>query len=156
MAIAARLAEYLQEHDIPYEVLDHSHSRSSMETAQRAHIPGDRLAKTVVLEDEEGYLLAVLPASHRLDLGELHRQLNRSLGLATEQELEVMFEDCETGAIPPAASAYGLEAIVDGALAEQPDVFIEAGDHERLLHLSAENFAALLEGARHSQFSRHL
>ncbi|MGA7799279.1 MAG: YbaK/EbsC family protein [Gammaproteobacteria bacterium] len=156
MAIAARLAEYLQRHDIGYDVVAHPHSRSSLETAQRAHVPGNRLAKTVVLEDDEGFLLAVLPASHRLDLGELHRQLNRSLGLATEQELELVFEDCEVGAIPPAGAAYGLEAVVDDSLAEQPDVYVEAGDHERLLHLSAESFAALVEGAQHRHFSRHM
>lgn len=156
MAIAIKLADYLRQHDIAYDLVAHAHSGSSLESAQRAHVPGDRLAKSVMLEDEEGYLLAVLPASHRLDLGELHRQLNRSLGLATEQELGVVFQDCEIGAIPPAAAAYGLEAVVDDSLAEQPDVYIEAGDHESLLHLSAESFALLVEGAQHQQFSRHM
>jgi Ala-tRNA(Pro) deacylase len=127
-----------------------------MESAQLAHVPGDRIAKSVVLEDERGYLLAVLPASCRVDLGELHRQTRRNLGLATEYELGALFEDCEPGAVPPLGPAYDLETIVDETLAEQPDIYFEAGDHEQLVHVSAEAFETLLGEAQHTDFSRHM
>jgi len=39
---------------------------------------------------------------------------------------------------------------------EEPDVYVEAGDHERLVHLSGEDFDALLEDASRATFSRHL
>jgi Ala-tRNA(Pro) deacylase len=136
-------------------VLAHPHSSSSLETAQAAHVPGDMIAKTVVLEDEAGYVLAVLPASCRVDLAELHRQTSRRLGLATERELEGLFNDCEIGAVPPLGSLYQMETIVDDALAEQSDIYFEAGDHEQLIHVSAETFEALMGEARHAGFSRH-
>ena len=68
-----------------------------METAAEAHVPGDRLIKCVVIEDYQGYLLVALPSTHRLELGQLHRQLQRNLGLATESELVGLFKDCEIG-----------------------------------------------------------
>jgi len=156
MTIAYRVSEYLTEQDADYEILDHPHSSTSMETAQLSHVPGDRIAKTVVLEDDRGYLLAVLPASCRVDLGELHRQTNRNLGLASEYELGALFDDCEPGAVPPFGGIYDLDTIVDESLSEQSDVYFEAGDHERLIRVSAETFEVLLGEAQHSEFSRPL
>ena len=156
MTIAYRISEYLTEQDADYEILDHPHSSTSMETAQLSHVPGDRIAKTVVLEDDRGYVLAVLPASCRVDLGELHRQTNRNLGLASEYELGALFDDCEPGAVPPFGGIYDLDTIVDESLSEQSDVYFEAGDHERLIRVSAETFEVLLGEAQHSEFSRPL
>ena len=156
MTIATRVVNYLVEQDADYDVLAHPHSSSSLETAQSAHVPGDMIAKSVVLEDDGGYLLAVLPASCRVDLAQLHRQTRRRLGLATEQELEALFNDCEPGAVPPFGSVYQMDTIVDEALAEQSDIYFEAGDHEQLVHVSAETFEALMGDAQHTEFSRHL
>lgn len=156
MSIATRVVNYLIEQDVDYEVVGHPHSASSLETAELAHVPGDRLAKSVLLEDETGYLLAILPASCRVDLGELHRQTHRNLGLATEPELEALFADCEPGALPPFGTIYDMESVVDGTLAEQSDVYFEAGDHEQLIRVSGETFQALMGEVQYSCFGRHL
>lgn len=156
MTIARRVASYLAEQDADFEVIRHPHSSTSMETAQLAHVPGACIAKSVVLEDDRGYLLAVLPASCRVDLGELHRQTNRNLGLATEYELGALFEDCEPGAVPPFGGVYEMDTIIDDSLAEQSDIYFEAGDHEQLIHVSAETFETLMGDVQHSEFSRHL
>jgi len=156
MPVASRISAYLAEQDADFDVVDHPHSSTSIESAQLAHIPGDRIAKSVVLADERGYLLAVLPASCKVDLGELHRLTNRNLGLVTEYELGALFDDCEPGAVPPFGNVYDIDTIVDESLVEQSDVYFEAGDHERLIHMSAETFENLLGDARHSEFSRHM
>ena len=154
MAIASTVSNYLAEHDVAYDVLTHPHTATSGESAQAAHVPGTRLAKSVVLEDEQGYLMVVLPSNRQINLGELHRQLNRNLGLATEGELGSLFNDCEIGALPAMGPAYGMETVVDDELAEQSDIYFEAGDHEQLIHVSAETFQTLLgESARHDRFS---
>ncbi len=154
MAIATTVSNYLAEHDVAYDVLTHPHTATSGESAEAAHVPGTRLAKSVVLEDDHGYLMVVLPSNRQVNLGELHRQLNRSLGLATEGELGSLFSDCEIGALPAVGPAYGMETLVDDALAEQSDIYFEAGDHEQLIHVTAETFQSLLgEEARHGRFS---
>jgi len=155
MGIAMRISDYLAEQDADYEIIGHPHSSTSMESAELAHVPGARIAKSVVLGDERGYVLAVLPASCRVDLGEIHRQTNRNLGLVTEYELDALFEDCEPGAVPPFGNVYNLDTIVDENLVEQSDVYFEAGDHECLIHVSGETFETLLADAQLSEFSRH-
>jgi Ala-tRNA(Pro) deacylase len=153
MPIAHRVSEYLAEQDADFDIIRHPHSSTSIESAQLAHVPGNRIAKSVVLGDERGYLLAVLPASARVDLGELHRQTNRNLGLASEYELGALFDDCEPGAVPPFGNVYSLDTIVDESLVEQSDIYFEAGDHERLIHVSAETFENLLGDVQHSEFA---
>ena len=156
MTMATTLSRFLTDHQVPYEILAHNHTASSMETAQAAKVPGARVAKSVVLGDEHGYVMAILPATRRVDLAELHRQLNRPLELVPEGELRALFQDCDMGAVPPIGPAYGMDTVVDDCLAEQSDVYLEAGDHEQLIHLTGEDFDVLLDQARHMNFSRRL
>ncbi|MDH3979858.1 MAG: YbaK/EbsC family protein [Gammaproteobacteria bacterium] len=154
MAIAMTVSNYLDRYGVDYDILSHPHTVTSGQSAEAAHVPGTRLAKSVLLEDDGGYLMVVLPSNRQVDLGELHRQMNRSLGLATESELVRLFSDCEIGALPALGPAYGIETVVDDAIAEQPDIYFEAGDHEQLVHVSAETFSTLLgDSTRHGQFS---
>lgn len=156
MAIAIKLQEYLERQGIKYDLLEHAYTIDSMHTASVAHIPGDYLAKCVLLEDEDGYLLAVIPATHRVDLAMLRRLLNRRLGLATEQELADLFGDCELGAIPPIGRAYGIDVVMDESLAGCKEVYFEAGDHTELVHVNGGDFQGLMTGAMRGYFSRHV
>jgi Ala-tRNA(Pro) deacylase len=156
MAIATQLKQYLTQQGAQYELLTHPHSGSSMETAQAAHIPGDRLAKAVVVTDGTSYYVVAIPSDHHVDLGALHSHLQRPVGLATEADTRPLFPDCELGAIPPLGAAYGLQTLWDAALAQQPEVFLEAGDHELLLRIGVEEFQRLLGEAAQGHFSRHL
>ncbi len=144
MAIASTVSHYLSRQGAEYDILSHPHTSTSGETAQVSHVPGALLAKPVLLEDERGYLMAIVPSNRQVNLGELHRQMNRNLGLATEGELGALFSDCEVGALPPLGPAYGIETIIDNEIAEQADIFFEAGDHEQLIHVTAETFSNLL------------
>jgi Ala-tRNA(Pro) deacylase len=153
MAIAVSLKEYLDSRGIAYDVITHERATSMLEAAQCAGIPGDCVVKTVVLEDEDGYMLAAVPASHHIRMGALRRALNRPAGLATEGELAGLFADCELGAIPPVGEVYGLEVIVDDSLNGQPDLYFEGGDHRTLVHVHRDAFARLMQGARHGRIT---
>lgn len=156
MAIAITLEQYLQDQQINFEVLQHNKTHTSLETASVARISGNSVAKCVILEDEAGYVMVVLPASHQLDLTRVHEQISRPLTFANENDLLRLFSDCEPGAIPPIGDAYGLEMLVDDSLAEQADIYFEAGDHEALVHVDTENFESLTGEALHGCFSHHL
>ena len=106
MTIAASVQDCLVREGVHYDLIAHERTQDSNHSAQAAHIPGDRLAKCVMLEDDKGFLMAVVPASHKVDLAAVRRQLNRELGLATHRELVELFKDCEPGALPPLGLAY--------------------------------------------------
>jgi Ala-tRNA(Pro) deacylase len=155
MAIALTLERYLDTKHVKYDVIAHEPTNSSMQTAEACHIPGDRLAKAVLLRDEVGYALAVLPASHHIRLSELRRQFGDDVELATEREIADLFQDCVRGAIPVLGECYGLDVVVDDSIEEQPDVYFEGGDHATLVHMSHAQFAGLTATARHGCFSAH-
>ena len=156
MAMAMTLQDYLGRWGVEYDVLPHPHTVSSLETAEAAHVPGDQLAKCVMMEDYRGYLMVVVPASHQVEFSMLDDELDRRLELAAEEELADIFTDCELGAIPPLGEAYGVDVAIDDSLVNCDDVYFEAGDHAELIHLRGEDFRDLMAGAEHGRYSIHL
>jgi Ala-tRNA(Pro) deacylase len=155
MAIAPTLATCLKQAGIQPEILTHAHTPSASRTAQATHVSGDRVAKAVLLKDEAGYLLAVLPASHHLRLDAVEALTGRSLTLAAEDEIGRTFPDCEIGAVPPVGTAYGLPAVVDDSLVKEPEIYLEGGDHTTLVRVTREDFAQLMQGAQAGVLSLH-
>jgi Ala-tRNA(Pro) deacylase len=154
MAIAPTLAKYLATKNVAYDVLAHIPTQSALRTARACHIPGGCLAKAVLLRDEQGYALAVLPASHHIRLTDLKRQFGDDVELASEREIIEIFEDCARGAVPAIGECYGLDVVVDDDIDAQPEIYFEGGDHATLVHMTHAEFAALTWMARHGSFSR--
>lgn len=153
MAIGLTLQKYLAENGIAYDVLPHTHTSSSMNTAQSAKISGKNLAKSVILEDESGYLMAVIPATEHVQFRKVNHALNRHLGMAIESELDTLFSDCELGAVPAVGSAYSMESIVDDKLLDCSDIYFEAGNHRDLIHMEGNAFRRLTKNAQHAVIS---
>jgi Ala-tRNA(Pro) deacylase len=153
MSMSTTLRGYLEAQGRPYEVLHHARAVTSMETAQAAHVPGRRVAKSVLIEDEEGYLIAVIPATHRLLFGVMRERFGHRFGLATEREMKTLFTECEAGSLPPFGQVFGLRVVVDDALLDEDDVYCESGDHTELVHVTGSTFRALMNQAEHGRFS---
>lgn len=135
---------------VDYEILRHHHTSTSLAAARTAHVDPRSLAKAVVLQDQIGPLLAVVPASERLDLERLRTALRRpALDFLPEELLDQLFYDCEKGAIPPLGPDYRVPTVVDTRLRDLEEVYFEAGDHEDLVHVDQTSFRALLRGAEY-------
>ena len=133
MTIAPTLQKYMDERGIRYDLVPHEPTLSARGSAHAGHIPSDRLAKAVVLNDGGRYKLAVLPASHHLQLSDLRTELGQEVQLATEPEAAGIFRDCALGAVPPAGACYGLDVIIDTSINQQQELYFEGGDHTTLV-----------------------
>ena len=151
MSMAARLKWYLDSHDVPYEVVHHARTLSARDAARSAHVPSGRVAKCILLEDERGYVLAIVPASCRVHLAAMRDLLGRDLELASEAELSDVFADCELGAVPAAGTPYNVPVFVDDSLLQLPDLYFEAGGHEDLVHVSHDAFEKLAAASGHGR-----
>lgn len=158
MAIAKQVAAYLQQMEADFKVVVHPHSSSSMDTAERAHVPGDALAKGIVLKEDDGYLLVVLPSDYHVELENLGKKLQQKVKMVDESELDKLFPDCELGAVPPLGTAYGIKTIWDPetSLGRLDEIFFEAGDHQHLIQVSGEQFHELMATAERGGFSHHI
>lgn len=155
MTIAITLLKFLAQHGVAYDIMPHRHTENSLDSAHAAKVPDNEMAKPIILEDETGCLMAVVPATHHVKIGELNHILNRKMGLATETKIRGLFSDCDLGAIPPIGEAYGIETIVDNRLNNCNDVYFEAGDHEDLIHVKGSAFRKLMKKSQHANFCIH-
>ena len=154
MSIAPTIQNYLRETGIDYDLVPHAPSYTASRIAQSAHVSGDLLAKGVLLNTDHGYMMAVVPASHKVDLSGLSHRMKERLGLASENEIDMIFDDCDPGATPACASAYAMRVIVDTSLDDKEDLYMESGDHENLIHVKKKAFARLMAEAEHAGIIR--
>jgi Ala-tRNA(Pro) deacylase len=155
MAIALTLQQYLDDQFIDYDVMTHERTSTASQSAEASHVPGDCLAKGVVLSREGGFLIAVVPASCMVRLDAIQRLVQGPIAIAAEDEISELFPDCDAGAVPALAAAYGLQAIVDDSLDERADIYLEGSDHRSLIHMSGSQFRELLQGVPHGRITRH-
>jgi Ala-tRNA(Pro) deacylase len=146
MSIPRRVRDYLDSHKVPYEWLPHPQAFTAQEVAHSLHVSGKRLAKVVVLDADGRLVMAVLPASHRLNLPELKAELAvQRLQMLPESELVKIFPDCDLGAIPPFGNLYGIDVYVDRAVVEAGEIVFTAGTHVDAARMKYSDYAALVQ-----------
>ena len=122
------VTEHLERRGVAFEVAEHPRVLTSMAEARALGITADEVVKTVVLATDWGLALVVVPASRRLDL-RLAREAvgDHAARLASEDELQRSFSECELGALPPLGSLLGAPVFVDPEVLEHDTVMFAAG-----------------------------
>lgn len=142
---AQKLKEFLDSHNVEYVTINHSPAYTAQRIAELAHIPGKELAKTVVVKLDGKFSMAVLPASHRVDLDYLKRGVTASnVEVASEAEFKNLFPDCEVGAMPPFGNLYDMDVYVAEKLTEDEEIAFNSGSHTELVKLSYKDFENLV------------
>ena len=146
---AAAMVEYLDGHHVPYEFLEHEPTMSAAAEAEATGRPRSQVAKTVVLHDERGCVLAIVPASERLDRHKVTEALgsDRPLRLASEEEMAEDFPGFEVGATPPLGPMLPRAELVDPRLLDNDRIVCAGGDHRHSLFLDPRDVVRLA-GAR--------
>lgn len=148
-----KIESYLADCNVPFEIVNHAHSSTSLQTAHAAGIDAGRVAKAVLLEGDGCVLAALVPADQDVRLGQLTEDLGRHIHLADETTIRRMFSDCDPGAMPGLPIAWGIEMVWEDELLAQPDLYLEAGDHTRLIHIKTQHLQDALAEMNHCHFS---
>src|SRR5215831_10236088 len=129
MSVFERLETWLRQHGVAFTVLRHEPVFTS---EQAAAVRGTSLAsgaKALVLKAGDNFCLAVLPADRKLDSKKARDALGvKGLRFATKEEVEQL-TGLQPGSIPPFGSLFGLKTYCEPALAENPSINFNAGDH---------------------------
>jgi Ala-tRNA(Pro) deacylase len=150
------ILDFLRSKGVWFEGLLHQPASSSAKRARNARIAGRSVAKAVLIRAGGSYLLAVLPASRRIDLDRLSQVIGlpvSDLRLATPEELLASFPDCEPGVVPAFGRLYGVPTLVDSGLSEIADIAVSANTRHEGIWMHFSDFAAIEEPAQAS-FSR--
>jgi Ala-tRNA(Pro) deacylase len=149
MAICERLQRSFYEEEASYRLVPHAEAFTATRVAAASHAPGREMVKVVMLRDDRGaFLMAVLPASTRLDVDALMWAMG-GLGfrLATEAEFGPLFPDCEVGAMPPFGALYGMRMYLDPCLADFDEIVFQAGSHREVVVMSYREYARVAHSA---------
>lgn len=139
------LKKFLDEEDVKYVTIRHSPAFTAQEIAASAHVPGQELAKTVIVSLDGELAMVVLPATDQVDLERLQNVSGSDrVELASEGEFEDRFPDCETGAMPPFGNLYDMDVYVAEHLAEDDEIAFNAGTHTELIRMSFDDFRRLV------------
>jgi len=151
-----QVTEFLDKSGVSYEVTEHTPAFTAQQMAAAVHEPGKYVAKPVIVKTDGKYMMCVLSACYKIDLGALKNQLGaKSVELAEEKEIGKIFEDCELGAEPPFGNLYDLPTIMDKALEEDEHIMFQAGTHEKAIRMSMDDYRKLVE-PKVLQFSYHM
>jgi Ala-tRNA(Pro) deacylase len=148
-----RVPLFLTDHQVPFDTLVHPPAYTAQRRAKYLRIPGKQLAKCVLLAGAQGYRLAVLPATHRVDPEAVARELGAAFRLADDRDIAAVFRDCEWGALAPFGTLYGLSTILDDALDPDALIVFEAQRHGVAIRMRCQDFERL-EKPRRFRFAR--
>jgi len=141
-----RVIEFLDKEAVHYDLSEHPPTFTAQEMAAVEHEPGRFVAKPVIVKAGDEYLMCVLPACCKIDLGRLKEQLGAdSVELADETEIGKMFDDCELGAEPPFGSLYNMQTVMDKALEEDDHIKFQAGTHAKSLSMKMDDYRRLVK-----------
>lgn len=130
MAAPEKIVDYLRAKGIECERIAHSETFSAVDEARTIGLDAEEVAKVLVLHGKRGPMLLALPASHRVDLPTVHRELgDPHARLATEEEMAQDLPGFELGSVPPIAELTGAPLYVDEHLLGHANVVFAAGTH---------------------------
>ena len=138
---------FLEAEGVRHEVVEHRPTFSAAAEARAAGAELREAAKTLALHDHDGYRMAVIPASHRLDMHRVRELLGATshLRLATEAELELDFPMFDVGAMPPLGPMMPMPEIIDVHLLYHDTVLCAGGDHRHSVRVDPRDLLRVCE-----------
>ena len=112
MAVVPTVQEFLRRANVPYAVVPHIRAYTAQEEAAVTHVPGRDWAKAVICFADGEPIQAVVPADFDIDFDRLAQMVGvNEIRMATEEELDWLFPDCEPGAMPAPRAAIPSDGV---------------------------------------------
>jgi hypothetical protein len=88
----------------------------------------------------------IVPASRRVDLARVRELLGaENARLASEAEMDKVFTDCDTGAMPPLRHWKDVTVLMDASMSKARDLVFQAGTHEDTIRLRFQDWFELVQ-----------
>jgi len=145
--IASKLSQYIDKMGVMCHPVHHSRSNHFGQAIELANAVPELCAKCIPLIDKSGPVVVVIPFLAELDLDLVNNTFSRQLQQLADFNADKLFPDCEPGALPVFAMAYGLPVIVDVDMLDNDHVFTASGCSSTLLKIPGAAFRMGMVGA---------
>ena len=145
------VVDFLRSRRVGFETFLHAPASSATKLARVLHVAGRSVAKTVLVQTRMAPVLAVLPSTLRIDLDRLAGVLGLESGsvrLATSDEIDEIFQDCECGTIPAFGRLYRIRTVVEKSLAGEGVVVLPTNTRHLGMKMSFHDYERLEEPLR--------
>jgi Ala-tRNA(Pro) deacylase len=143
--IATRLKKFLDDYGVGFDVMHHDPAFTAQELSARLHISGYEFVKVVVVKMDGQFALAALSAPLRVNFKQLAQTAGvKKVSLASEEEFQQLFPDCELGAMPPFGNLYSLPTYAEQDVAANENIVVNAGTHAEAIRLRYADFSRLV------------
>jgi Ala-tRNA(Pro) deacylase len=140
-----RIREFLAGNKTAYQTIHHTCAYTAQEVAEASHVPGQYMAKVVVVWLDKKLALVVVPATRIVDLAKLRKDTGAAnVRLAEESEFRDRFSECQLGTVPPFGNLFGLETFMDEQLTICEQIAFNAGTHQDVIILGYRDFIRLV------------
>ncbi len=154
MAASKKILTHLQAGKAKFDVVEHKKVYTAYDLAQTLGEKLDKIGKTLLVELElpllkkkgKNYFVLVLPASYRVDLQKLKKELKaKSAALAPERVMKKL--GIKPGELTPFGSVHKLEVLLDKGLLKAKEALLSAGTLTDSVRMKVKDLHKL-EGAR--------
>lgn len=153
--IPKKLQTYLNKTATAAEAVTHRTVYTAYDLAQTTGIKLEHIAKTILVKIEPPYggtgakhIIAVLPASHQLDLKKLKEILRaKKISIADERVMSKLFK-IKAGAITPFSAMHGNAPVfIDRALFKAKKIMARSGSFTDSLFVRPKDFIRVSGGS---------
>lgn len=132
---------FLESRNIWHEFLEKSDMRTVESAA--AHVPADRIAKSIVFFAKNEFVVVVLPGPRKVSRKKLRPLLgDENIQLASPDDV-LRVTGFEVGAVPPIGHKTKTKCILDERVAALDDVWGGGGAVNKLVHLKVKDIIEL-------------
>ena len=152
--ILKKLLKFLGDSKIKYEIVEHKTVYTALDSAETQHIKPQETVKTLVMKiTPSKAVLALIPANKNLDKTKFKKAVS---GWAKKENLKIKPPEFakelwmkknikgKIGATPCFGSVFDLPVFADRSLFRAKNLFVNSGDYNYSIKLSAKNFEKAL------------
>jgi Ala-tRNA(Pro) deacylase len=134
------VTEYLERKGVPFELIPHEKTYTTIDEARALGIEADAVVKTLLLDTASGHVLAVIPGDRRLNMRLVEDVVgDKHAHLATEQEIERDLPGIELGSLPPLGGLLKMHAYVDPEVLQHETIVFAAGTQTESIRARSED-----------------
>jgi len=154
MAIPKKITDYLKKNKVKFEAITHKTVYTAFDLAKTLKEKISKIAKTLVIKTDKGYVLVLLPADRIIDLKKLKKLLSaKKVEIAKEKVMKDFFK-IKPGTITPFAKLHKkVPLYIDKALIRAKEILVGAGSYTDSLRLKIKDFLKL-ENPNKGDFSK--
>jgi len=153
MAIPKKTKAYLDKRMAKYDEMTHKTVYTAYDVAQTLKKELREIAKSLLIAADKAYIIAVVPAHMRIDLGKLKKSLKAKKVSLPKEKVMVKIFKVKPGAMTAFGGLHKVEVWVDKSLLKTKDVIFSAGNFTDSVRMKAKDFIEL-EQAKLSDFTK--